>query len=123
MNTYEEYPWEQDDQPRHTSVQSKTFKRHRIGTSRYEWNRNPIFLRPDGTKEPQCWSCGYCDYASAMLPVKGMLCCFSCWLEEGSPGSAQSYFEANDAKRNIDPKKGTRVTDSGIGNFKKMGEK
>ena len=121
MIGYEEYPWEQEESPySRPKVASQVFKRHRIGTSRYEWNKNPQFLRPDGTQEPQCWSCGYRDYAGAMLPVKEMLCCFSCWLEETNPGAVQSYFEANDAKRSIDPKKGTRVTDSGLGQFKNI---
>lgn len=105
----EPYPFE--DQP--VPQQRSAWKRHRPGTSRHEWNKEAQFLRPGGAWEPQCWSCGYRDYAGAMLDVKGMLCCFSCWLEETHPGEGKAYWDKIDAGK-IDPAKGTRTTSSGL---------
>jgi len=107
----DDFPWESGPEPR-------TWKRHRPGASRHEWNRNTIFLRPDRTWEPQCWICGYRDYASAMLEDRGVLACFSCWLEENKPDVAKSYWAERDGQA-MDPLKGKRITDSGLKRFGK----
>ena len=84
----EEYPWSPDEDE---AFRRGAFKRSWVGTSRKEWNANPI--HSDGV---MCSSCGYKQHQADIIKDTGGKC-FNCWMVETMPDQVRRLWASIDS--------------------------